>query len=487
MDNKDKESSKFNASRFFMTMLVVGVLGAVVSFNYSGAEKVAAIIGIPELQHALAVLAIASGVVLFFVRNNSLTGIFLKLFAHGISYSFLVVAIYSGMADNKIDSAVSANGASNSTAKIENIERILKNNLTKDERTLVENEIKSMQMEVAYNSKGKSLKKTIYNVTSECSPDDVDSKNYRNFCEELSDKEASLLLFSDKTRIELLAEKDALSESSSVQQSSSEKTDKFGTLLASNGVSADKKDKAINLTAMIIGGILEVFIFMVITYWQQEKESGDAENPTNEPSSTVQQTSGNRQAKNISKKVGVLGGVARMAAEFQDSREMARLNNKEKQRESEMQLNVSRAIMAIDGVSLLGVISNKYLPNADKHRTDKLRVCVCVAACLWEYVDKDTKEFRLKNGDGYISQNEFVDGVVTRYKDTMIVTNKSGNEERYMTYGMFKTWIIPIMVEDLKLWRREESTGKIFQKKEAEVMVFLSAAMKRKGVLKSVA
>ena len=70
MDNKDKESSKFNASRFFMTVLVVGVLGAVVSFNFSGAEKVAAIVGIPELQHALAVLAIASGVVLFFVRNN---------------------------------------------------------------------------------------------------------------------------------------------------------------------------------------------------------------------------------------------------------------------------------------------------------------------------------------------------------------------------------------------------------------------------------
>jgi hypothetical protein len=487
MDNKDKESSKFNASRFFMTMLVVGVLGAVVAFNYSGAEKVASIIGIPELQHALAVLAIASGVVLFFVRNNSLTGIFLKLFAHGISYGFLVVAIYSGMADNKIDSAVSANGASNSSVKIENIERILKNNLTKDERVLVENEIKSMKLEVAYNSKGKSLNKTIYSVTSECSPDDVDSKNYKNFCEELHDKEASLLLFSDKTRIQLLAEKDSLRESSSVQQSSSEKTDKFGTLLASNGVSADKKDKVLNITAMIVGGILEVFIFMVIAYWQQEKESDEHKSTAIPPSSTVQQTSSKRLANKIEKKSGVLGKVARAAAEYQAAREEAKKSQQEMQKDRDMSLNVARAIMAVDGAALIGVISAKFLPNAEKHRTDKMRVCVCVAACLWEFVDEKTNEFKLQNGDGYISQNEFVDKVIDRHKKTMITRNDRGGEDRYMTYGMFKNWIVPIMVDDLKVWRREESTGKIFQRRETEVMVFLSNAMKRKGALKSVA
>ena len=175
-----------------------------------------------------------------------------------------------------------------------------------------------------------------------------------------------------------------------------------------------------------------------------------------------------------------------MKAKYDDTRDSMKNEREKTQQRRDMELDLVRAIKAIDGVALLGVISGRYLPVTDQHRTPRLQVCTCVAACLWQSIDKNG-DYSLFNGDGYISQNAFVDAVVDRNSETMIIRKPSGDESRYMTYGMFKNWVIPIMCDDLRVWRRDDETGRVYQKNEAEMLISLSSVMKRKGQLKSVA
>lgn len=480
---EDKEAVGEVVQRHTFNLLVVCVVAAVVAFNMSGADKAADFIGIPALKHALSVLAVASGVTLLLVKSNSIGGILLKMLAHGISYSFLVVVIYSGMVENKIDSFVNSSGAASDSKEIKVVERLISESLTANDKLMAQQEIDEMAMETAFNSKGESTGKTIYKITNGCNKENQNTRIYSKFCADYTKKVARLAAYSDKTLQELSEELASLRESSSKKSSSSQKIDKFGTLLASNGVDDDQKGKLLDRTALIIAGILESFIFMLISYWQSPRKKDDDENTPKAPSSTVQQTSGNRPAKNTH---GIIGVIAEAKAKYDDKREDIKIKREKTQQQRDMELDLVRAIKAINGVALLGVISSRYLPVADQHRTPRLQVCICVAACLWHSVDENG-DYSLFKGDGYISQNAFVDDVVSRNSDTMIVKNPSGAESRYMTYGMFKNWVIPIMCDDLRVWRRDDETGRIYQKNEAEMLIALSSVMKRKGQLKSVA